>query len=126
MKIKKSLQAIKAELVHKETTLKILHKHYPHLAQFSEEQILKRFNVSTINELKEHIKYITESSLPATSHTITDNTMCSCNDEKGEWKYLYDTQARAQHEANELMINKRLKLKVYPCPYSYGWHLTKV
>ena len=125
MDFKKSFQALKADLSSKETTLKTLQKYYPHLKQLSEKEILAYFHVSTIDELKEHIQHTKKLSISTPGHTINDSTICSCIDAKGVLKDLYNTQELAQEEADELIKHKRLNLRVYPCPYGYGWHLTK-
>ncbi|MGB5506479.1 MAG: hypothetical protein WBM70_07335 [Sulfurovum sp.] len=122
MNIKKSLQALKTDLAHKETTLKTIQHLYPHLVNLSEKQVLSYFNVTTIEELKEHIQ---DSIKTSTEYEIDRATLCSCKDSKGECKELYDTQEIAQEKADQLMTHQMLKLRVYPCPFGYGWHLTK-
>lgn len=126
MYLDKSLQAIKTDLAKKEATLKTIQKHYPHLKKLSEKEILSYFQVTTIDELSKHIKQLKESPISHTMPIMDNSTMCTCKDSKGQQKDLYDTQEIAQQEADQLMLNKVLKLKVYPCPYGYVWHLTKV
>lgn len=122
MNIKKSLQTLKSDLARKEATLKLIHNHYPHLADFTEEEILAYFHLSTINELREHIQDFIKTSTEDETH---NNARCTCKDSKGEFKDIYDTQELAQQKADLLMTHKVLKLKVYLCPSGYGWHLTK-
>ncbi len=122
MNIKKSLQTLKTDLARKEATLKRLHNHYPHLAEFSEEEILAYFHLSTIDELKVHIQ---DSIKTSTDDEIHHNALCNCKDSKGELKDLYDTQEDAEQQADLIMTHQMLRLKVYPCPSGNGWHLTK-
>jgi hypothetical protein len=120
--IKKSLQTLKSDLGRKEATLKLIRNHYPHLADFTEEDILAYFHLSTINELSEHMQDFIKTS---TDDDIHHNALCTCKDSKGEFKDIYETQELAQQKADLLMTHQVLKLKVYPCPSGYGWHLTK-
>ena len=50
-----------------------------------------------------------------------DITYCSCKDSFGEPKYLYTSQK----EVDYMLSSKNISLKIYPCPYEKGWHLTK-
>ena len=122
--MKQSLQTLKADLNNKETTLKTIQHHYPHLAHFSEKEVLTYLQIDTIEELRKHIKQTLETSI-AIYEDKSESMVCSCKDSEGCFKDPYDTQEIAQDKANELMIHQKLKLKVYPCPYGYGWHLTK-
>ena len=59
-------------------------------------------------------------NIPYTHH------ICSCTDAEGEIKFLYSTLKEAEEICK--LNNSRIKgeLKVYPCPESAGWHLSKV
>ena len=122
MNIKKSLETLKADLVRKETILRSIQKHHPHLAKFSEEEVLAYFHLTTIEELQEHIQDPIKTS---PEDEINRSTPCSCKNSKGEFKDLYDTQELAQQQADHLISYQMSRLRVYPCPYGYGWHLTK-
>lgn len=117
--IKKSLQTLKLELANKETLLKIIHNHYPHLSGYTQKELLDYFNLSTFDELG---NYIQSSVKTFSEERNDDDTHCSCQDGNGEYKELYDTDELAQEQAARSI---GVKLKVYPCPYGYGWHLTK-
>jgi hypothetical protein len=120
--IKKSLETLKADLVRKETILRSIQNHHPHLAKFSEEELLAYYHLTTIEELQEHIQDPIKTS---PEDEINQSSLCSCKNSKGEFKDLYDTQELAQQQADQLMSHQILSLRVYPCPYGYGWHLTK-
>ena len=124
MNIKQSLQTLKADLHNKETMLKTIQNHYPHLAHFTEKEILKYLQIDTIDELREHIKQTLETSIAVYKDKI-EELICSCKDSEGLLKDPYDTQEIAQRKASELMTRQKIKLRVYPCPYGNGWHLTK-
>ena len=49
------------------------------------------------------------------------HTYCSCKDSSGESKYLYTSQ----REIESILTSTEISLKIYPCPYEKGWHLTK-
>ncbi len=120
--MKRSLQAIKDDIAKKEETLKTLQKNHPYLAHLSEVQILAYFDIETISELEQHIK--TLIPLHDDLH-LQESKLCLCTDSTGQPKYLYNSEASAQKEAHTLAAQKRVKLKVYPCPDNYGWHLSK-
>lgn len=122
MDFKKSLQAIKKNRIKSEALFKLLQQSHPHLACFSEEQILNYFNVNTVDELHEHLQGIKEFQYNRKTEKIE---ICSCRDSHGEIKNLYETEASAQAEADTLFGHNRLKLSVYRCPHGCGWHLTK-
>ncbi len=125
MHLKKSFQTIKNELMKNEEILKHLQKSHPHLAHFSETQILHYFNVNSIDELDRHSEQIKASQELHVDLGIQNNEVCACRDSKGEMKSLYDSEASAQAEADTLSRHHMLKLSVYRCPYGSGWHLTK-
>lgn len=120
--MKKSLRVIKNNIIKKEETLKALQKIHPHLVNLSEIEILAYFNVKTIPELEQHIK---ESTQPYDDIPVQDTQWCSCTDSKGQPKDLYASEEFAKKETNKLTAQKRVKLKVYPCPDHCGWHLSK-
>jgi diadenosine tetraphosphate (Ap4A) HIT family hydrolase len=119
--IKKSLQTLKSDISNKESLLGIIRNHYPHLSELTQDELLAYFELTTFDQLKEHI----ENSLHTTSVTDNDtNDFCKCMDSNGEFKVLYETDRLAQKQADQLMIDKNIELRVYRCPYGYGWHLT--
>lgn len=122
--MKQSLQTLKADLNNKETTLQTIQHHYPHLAHFSEKEVLHYLQIDTIEELRKHIKQTLETSI-AIYEDKSESMVCSCKDSKGALKDHYDTQELAQQQVSELMMQKKHNLRVYPCPYGNGWHLTK-
>jgi len=120
--IKKSLQSLKSDLASKETLIKTIQKHYPHLSNFSQEELLAYFQLDTLSELK---AYIDDSVRTSSEYEMEDTMLCTCKDGKGEFKVLYETEALAQEQVNISKMQPCVSLKVYPCPYGYGWHLTK-
>ncbi len=48
-----------------------------------------------------------------------------CTDRNGNYKELYQTKTDAEKRAKILFQENHVKLSVYKCPYSNGWHLTK-
>ena len=115
MNLKKSLQAIKNDIVQNEEILKVLQKSYPHLAHLSENQLLDYFNVKSIHELLRHIEQIKEAQEPQ-NLTIQKIEICSCTDSNGQTKDLYDSEVSAREQISKLSKEKRLQLSVYLCP----------
>ena len=121
--MKKSLQTLKNYLTDKEKNFKVLQNIYPHLSHLTEAQILTYFEVTTIVELKQHLKEATISDL---DQHIENTQQCSCSNSKNQPKDLYASQQIAQKEADKLSTYNKVKLKVYLCPSGYGWHLSKL
>ena len=120
--IKKSLHLLKADLTLKETILKTIQKEYPQLSTFSEEELLSYFQFTTIDELKEYIQETNKMSPINETHS---GLLCNCKDSNGKLKDHYNTYQDAQQQADVMMIDQKVKLRVYRCPYGYGCHLTK-
>ncbi len=53
------------------------------------------------------------------------NSSCLCRDRNYQFKTLYPTQRDADRIAKFIFDSQGIYLKIYPCPYSVGWHLTK-
>ena len=123
--MKRSLQAIKNDIVKKEETLKALQKTYPHLAHLPESQLLAYFNFRTIDEINKYIKHTQEYTQAYDDASLQDTQLCSCSDSKGHLKDLYHSEELAQREANILAKQQKLSLTVYLCPSHCGWHLSK-
>jgi hypothetical protein len=49
-----------------------------------------------------------------------------CSGRNGEAKDVYVTQEVAEDMARHIESEHRIRLKVYPCPHSDGWHLTRI
>lgn len=115
---------MKNALVKNEEILKRLQKSHPHLAHFSEKQILNYFHVQSLHEFDGHIKQLKESQAPY-NLPLQNNEICSCRDGQGQIKELYDSEVSAREQIGHLAKEKRSQLRVYRCPYGSGWHLTK-
>jgi hypothetical protein len=49
-----------------------------------------------------------------------------CFGRNGEAKDIYKTQKIAEDAACHIENERRIRLKVYPCPHNNGWHLTRI
>ncbi len=59
------------------------------------------------------------------TNNIYDTSDCLCRDNQNRFKELYNTEYEAQKRAKFLLDEQGVYLHIYPCRYSYGWHLTK-
>jgi len=50
---------------------------------------------------------------------------CNCTDRDNYGKTLYSSKDDANKRLNILYEEQRVRLEIYQCPYSDGWHLTK-
>jgi hypothetical protein len=58
--------------------------------------------------------------------TWTEKKLCPyCHSSDGEKKEIYDSPEDAIAAAEYIKKERGTPLKVYPCPYETGWHLTK-
>lgn len=125
MHFEKSLQSLKADLSNKETTLKAIQTHYPHLSHLSEKQILAYFEVATVDALNTHINATKPYTKDEDHHRERNISVCSCTGAQGKAKDVYESEVSAKEQISKLSKEKRLQLSVYRCPYGCGWHLTK-
>jgi polyribonucleotide nucleotidyltransferase len=129
MNLKKSLKPIKNKIANKHNAYSTIRQVYKHLKLFSNEEILEYYQVKDIDALKqhiEHIKQILKNKKTQYRETLEEIDTCFCIDSKGDFKYLYTTQKEAQKQLEYSQKVKRVKLKLYPCPYHCGWHLSRV
>jgi len=54
-----------------------------------------------------------------------DEKICICTDASGEMKYLYLSKKEAELAKELRQREQNIMLKIYACPTSRGWHLTK-
>ena len=120
--IKKSLKSLKSDLSQKENLLKTVQNCFPHLSDASQEELLAYFQLDTFGELKVYIETLSQTSH---EYDIENTMICTCKDGKGEFKVLYETEVLAKEQADISRLQSNVKLKIYPCPCGYGWHLTK-
>ena len=129
MNLKKSLKPLRKKIANKHNAYSTIRQVYKHLKLFSNEEILEYYQVKDIDALKqhiEHIKQILKNKKMNYKETLEEMDSCFCVDAKGEFKYLYKTQKEAQKQLEYSQKAKRVKLKLYPCPYHCGWHLSRV
>jgi hypothetical protein len=61
---------------------------------------------------------------PVERHTPS-KTCVYCPDSRGRPKELYKTREDAERRAEIIAKEQGILLRVYPCDYQAGWHLTK-
>ncbi len=52
--------------------------------------------------------------------------VCDCMSSNGSIKDWYQNRDIAYQVANKYQNEFKIRLNIYPCPSSVGWHLTKV
>jgi hypothetical protein len=115
VELKKSLKILKNNFLKNEEICNTLYHNYPHLIHLSEKQLCIYFDVTTIVALKHIKKQI------AIDKTSIQN-ICNCLDSKQQNKDLYSSLNSAKKQVKLSQI----KLTIYPCPDTRGWHLSKV
>jgi hypothetical protein len=129
MNLKKSLQTIKKELRKTNNSFHTIRTVYTHLSDLTNEEILDYYNVESITELTQHIETLKTNLKNRQGNyekEIQELDTCFCRDSRGDFKYLYLSKKEAEAQIKYSFSTKRIKLKLYPCPYHCGWHLSKV
>ena len=128
MNLKKSLKPIKQKLENKHQTYTTIRQVYTHLDGFSNQEILDYYQVKDVEGLAAHIEYIKsilKNKAQNYQETLEELDTCFCKDTQENFKYLYPTQKEALRQQAYTQKTKRIKLKVYACPYHCGWHLSR-
>lgn len=129
MNLKKSLKSIKKNIKDKDNVFRTIRSVYTHLSKLSNEEILSYYQVNSLVELKahiEHVKTVLKNQLENYEEELNELDSCFCLDSRGDFKYLYPTKKEAQGQIKFSWEAKRVKLKLYPCPFHCGWHLAKL
>ena len=121
---KKSLKLIQKDIIQKNKILIKIKRVHKHIADLSISEILKYFNVTSIFDLEE----FSNIKIDYNDTIDRDNRVsygCFCTDRDNNPKELYLSQKDAILEALRVSTENNIKINIYPCRYSYGWHLTK-
>ena len=116
------LKTLKKQLSEEEEAFSLIKKKYPHLRSMSEGDILLYCECHSRSEL---VQYVKELSIESVDEEVIENNICLCSDAKGEVKYLYMSKKEAELAKELRQREQHMTLKIYACPTSRGWHLTK-
>jgi len=116
------LEGLKKQLDQEERAFKLIKKKYPPLDSMSEYEILAHCDCRSRSELVQYVKELKIDSFPKES---SNENICLCTDSKGEMKYLYMSKKEAELAKELRQREQHIKLNIYTCPTSRGWHLTK-
>ena len=95
---------------------------YPPLASMHDDAILAYCDCRSMSEL---VQYVKELSIESVDKEAIEDNICLCTDAKGEVKYLYMSKKEAELAKELRQREEHITLKIYTCPTSRGWHLTK-
>jgi len=121
----KSLLSLKKQLEQEEQAFDYFKKRYIHLSKLTDLEILQFFSLTNREEIVKYKKKI-GSIVPDIYENILDENICNCKDSNGKSKLLYESYSEADEKSLFLKREKQLNLKVYACPSSNGWHLSKL
>ena len=116
------LEALKKQLAQEEEAFRLIKKKYPPLATMNEYEILAYCDCCSKSEL---VQYVKELKIEIIQDEGTAENICLCSDADGKMKYLYMSQKEAELAQELRQREQHIKLKIYVCPTSRGWHLTK-
>jgi len=127
--MKSSLKPIKKRFNNKDRAFITIRRVYTHLSELSNKEILDYYNINHIKELESHIEYIEnilKKKIKNYEDELKEIDTCFCTDSRGDFKYLYSTKKEAETQHNLSWQTKRIKLRLYSCPFNCGWHLSMV
>ena len=116
------LETLKKQLAKEEEAFRLIKKKYLPLESMNEYEILAYCDCRSGSEL---IEYVKELKIETIQDVGIDENICLCTDANGEIKYLYSTKREAELAQELRQREQHVKLKIYTCPTSRGWHLTK-
>ena len=122
----KELKKLKKRLIKKDEAIKRVKRLYPHLKILKDDILLEYLGLRDYDTLIEFA-----SNLQAPNETIKDISSkkiigCNCVDSNGYPKVLYRYQMEAKRAKEFISQRESIKLTIYPCPTSKGWHLSRV
>ena len=116
------LEVLKKQLLQEEEAFRLIKKKYPPLASMHDDAILTYCDCRSRSEL---VRYVKELKIGNVQKEDTDENICLCIDGNGEMKYLYLNSKEAALSQELRQREQHVKLNIYACPTSRGWHLTK-
>ena len=116
------LEGLKKQLDQEERAFKLIKKKYSPLDSMSEYEILIYCNCRSRSEL---VQYVKDLKIEIIQDEDIDENICLCIDGNGEIKDLYMSKSEVALARELRQREQHIKLKIYSCPTSIGWHLTK-
>ena len=116
------LEALKKQLGEEEEAFRLIKKKYPQLATMNEYEILTYCDCRSRSEL---VQYVNDFKIDLVDDESTSGNICICNDADGEMKYLYVSKKEVELAQELTQREQHIKLNIYACPKTRGWHLTK-
>ena len=116
------LKTLKTQLLKEEEAFELVKRKYPHLKNMSDKYILLYCECRSRSEL---VQYVKELKIHIVQEESRDEKICICTDANGDIKYLYMSKKEAELAQELRQREQNITLKIYTCPTSRGWHLTK-
>ena len=117
------LAAVKKQRTQEEKAFEHLKKSHPHLSNLTDTEILHFFGLAKRVDI---VGYkVMSQEIPGTFDKNESEVVCLCEDSNGNGKLLYSTYTEAKQQSIFLQTEQQIKLKVYACPTTPGWHLSK-
>jgi len=121
-------KTLKKQLIMEEKAFRQLRKHFPNFKSVRNDEIYQYLGINSTKELVELVEKLPlssseQSEFPLSAYGLK-TLMCTCTDSEGNTKYLYPTQKEAVSVC-KYHTQIKFKMKVYPCPESNGWHISK-
>lgn len=123
----RELKYLKKRLRQKEEAIKKIKRLYPHLKILNDNILIEYLGLESYERLIEFAKELEASDMPKSRDIYTSNKkVCRCCDSEGMPKVLYKYKMDAQRATKFISDRENIKLKIYHCPTSEGWHLSRL
>jgi len=120
----KSFASLKKQCEKEERAFAYLRKSYSYLSYLSDTEILQFFDLDKREDIVSYRVLTKQTSMALEKNS--NEAICLCMDSEGNGKLFYVTYDEAEQKRLFLEKEQQIKLKVYACPTSNGWHLSKV
>ena len=121
----RELKQLKKRLSKKKEAISKIKSLYPHLKILDDDTLLEYLGLLSYDDLIEFSKELEYPNIDI-NYSNTSKRVCICSDSQGMPKVLYRYKADANRAKNFISQRENIKLKIYPCPTSNGWHLARV
>ena len=121
----KKLKSLKQKYQLEEQAFAKIRKIYVELRHFSDNEILRYFDLSSKQVLLIFAEQLKISAHRKSEVSVQRDSLCICTDTHGVEKELYETKSEAQTVCILRSKESGEKLSVYACPSIKGWHLTR-
>ena len=123
----KELKRLKKRLSKRDEAIQKIKRLYPYLKILDNDILLKYLGLLDYDSLIEFSNELGSCDINSIyQKNSKQEYICYCCDRDGMPKVLYRDKLDAKRAKKFISSKESIELKIYPCPTSNGWHLSKV